>query len=144
MLLKHLFENEMMPPKAVAICAARMFNEMHRSMHEILQPIVQGFGNELNFDVEDHPDMRLFVTFEKTGMRPPKAELQALLKATTAKYHLESFKPMLAISKETAYDFWIEITFVKPLLLDEAALDAGGEELRKLGLFDQPNITVNL
>ncbi len=140
MKVRDLFENELLPPKVVAVAAARFFHDVHLGLEKILKPMADAFSSELNFDVEDHPNLRPFVTFKKRGQLPPKSEIRALVMSTAKKYRLQGFKPLIQYERHSSDEYMLDLGFTVSLGLDEDALEAAEAEIRRLGMHEMSSI----
>lgn len=145
MLLHHLFENDIIPKKVLAVVLVRFFRELNEAMYELMSD-VESFGNELNLDTSQ-PDMRLMVSFPTRLGKPPAVELRKTMNALAKKHQVSSFKPRMTFDKEDAFNHWVNIAFAENLELDDAALDAAWEENKRLSVNDDQTagrfLTVN-
>ena len=128
-----LQENELIPKKVLAVVLVRFFKDLHFALHARMKDEVEGFGNELNFDTSQ-PDMRLLLDFPSRVHKPPANELKKIMNDLAKKYKVYSFKPKMSIEKEASFEYWVNIAFEENLELDDAALDAAWEEVKRLGL----------
>jgi len=145
MRVRDLFENQIVPPKVAMLMAIRFYHELHLRMEEIFKTTdkpLDGFSNELNLDGE--PNMRLLVSFAQRGAKLPKAALRKALLELTKKYHLQDFQPMIEYTRDSDFDFLIDVGFAQHFEVDDAAYDAVDPEVERLKLHDLTNLTLNL
>lgn len=149
MLVHHLFENTLIPKKVLAVVLVRFFKDLHFAMQAYMKNEVEGgdgvgFGNELNVDTSQ-PDMRLLLDFPVKTMKPPTIALKKIMNDLARKYKVYPFGPKMTFEREGAslgsFNFWVNITFQENLELDDAALDAAWEEVKRLGL--NQNVTTD-
>lgn len=133
MLLHHLFENTIIPKKVLAIMLVRFFKDLHFAMHARMKGEVEGFGNELNVDTSD-PDMRLLLDYPTRLGKPPAVELKKIMNDLARKHQVYSFKPKMTFKRENDYYHEIVVKLEDSPELDDTALDAAWEEVKRLGL----------
>ncbi len=128
-----LQENDLLPKKVLAVILVRFFKDLHFALHARMKDETDGFGNELNIDNSD-PDMRLLLDFPTRLGKPPVAELKKIMNDLTKKHKIASFKPVMTFEKEPPFQWWVVVKLANSPELDDTALDAAWEEVKKFGL----------
>jgi hypothetical protein len=128
-----LQENALIPKKVLGIVLVRFFKDLHFALHDFMKDKVEGFDNELNVDTSE-PEMRLFLDFPGRNLSPPRPELKKIMNDLAKKHKISHLKPTMTFDKESSFGWWVVIKLDSSPELDDAALDAAWEEVKRLGL----------
>jgi hypothetical protein len=130
MLLKHLFENELMPPKVLGHATGMFYAELVQLFaRRFAGPEIDTKALEVNLD-SNYTSANIMLTFKKTPNKLPA--LRGKITNLAAKYGLdEDYSLDIDISREDVYSHTIDVRFPGMHAFGLAGVDAMQDAFKK-------------
>lgn len=133
MKVKHLFENELMPPKVIGYALGKFFGEVVNLIVQSFpldDDLIEGITLDVNLFDTMNASAVLCVSYTNSYYKPP-AHVKKDILARAKVNSLNEFDPLIRQSRETQFEYIIEVRFQHMDSLDLDAVDMMQETFNK-------------